>query len=61
LLRYPNYLARLRERVIDIEKEDCVLERTLLERWIDRCCGSHLEMCNVLLWAWRIQDLNSSR
>lgn len=38
------YLTRLCERVVDIEEEDCGLEGTLVERWVDGRCESHVEI-----------------
>lgn len=38
------YLTRFCERVVDIEEEDCVLEGTLLERGVNGCCESHVEV-----------------
>lgn len=46
-----TYLARLGKGIVDIEQKHSVLERTLLERWVDRCCKSHVgEYAKVVDW-----------
>jgi hypothetical protein len=43
-----THLTRLCKRVIDIEEEYRVLERSLVERGVDGCCESH----DVFLFAY---------
>lgn len=38
------YLAGLGERIVDIEEEDSGLVWTLVERWVDGRCESHVDM-----------------
>jgi hypothetical protein len=60
-MNISTYLSRNRERVIDIEEQDRVLDWTLVERGVDSSCGRHLDGVVSLVTETRYSRVPSNK